>query len=91
MKVAIEESLKRNEAALEEAQRNEAITDPFLMTRERAHREGWEVLRLRPEDRRAWFNKSSYNVHEPVEDPYDWPSPTLSFSVQKSHRLIQRW
>ena len=91
MKAAIEESLKRNEAAEEEAQRSEAITDPFLMTREKAHREGWEVLRLRPEDRRAWFNKSSYNIHEPVEDPYDWPSPTLSFSVQKTQKLIQRW
>jgi hypothetical protein len=89
MKAAIEESLKRNEAALEEAQSREAITDPFLMTREKAQREGWEVLRLKPEDRRAWFNKSTYNLNRSVEEPYAWPNSVMSFSVDKVQKLVQ--
>lgn len=92
MKAVIEESLKRNEAAEEEAQRNEAITDPFLMSREKAQKEGWEVLKLnmKGDEKRAWFNKSSYNFHEQVEQPYAWPAPIMSFSVDKVQKVIQR-
>lgn len=91
MKVAIEESLKRNIAAEEEAQRNEAITDPFLMSRDKARREGWEVLKLnmKGEEKRQWFSKSSYAVEEELEEPYAWPAAIMSFSVEKTQKLIQ--
>jgi hypothetical protein len=91
MKVAIEESLKRNLAAEEEAQRNEAITDPFLMSREKARREGWELLKLnmKGEEKRQWFSKSSYGIDEELEVPYVWPAPIMSFSVDRVQKLIQ--
>ena len=91
MKVAIEESLKRNIAAEEEALTREAITDPFLMSKDKAQKEGWEVLKLnmKGEEKRQWFAKSNYNFQELVEEPYAWPSPIMSFSVSKAHKLIQ--
>lgn len=91
MKVMIEESLKRNEAEAQQAQENEAITDPFLMSRDKAHKEGWEVLRLnmKADEKRTWFNKSSYAFEEKVEEPYAWPAPIMSFSVDKVQKLIQ--
>ena len=91
MKIAIEESLKRTLAAEEEAQRNEAITDPFLMSREKARREGWEVLKLnmKGEEKRQWFARSSYSIQDELEEPYMWPAPIMSFSVEKTQKLIQ--
>jgi len=91
MKLAIEESLKRNIAAEEAAITREAITDPFLMSKEKARREGWEVLKLnmKGEEKRQWFANSSYSFQEQVEEPYAWPSPIMSFSVEKSQKLIQ--
>jgi hypothetical protein len=90
MKMVIEESLKRNEAEAEQAQKNEAITDPFLMSREKAQRDGWEVLKLnmRGQEKRAWFTKSSYAFQEQVEQPCSWPAPIMSFSVDKVQKLI---
>ena len=91
MKNAIEQSLKRNQAAEVDAQHREAITDPFLMTKEKCAREGWEVLRvnLKGDERRQWFEKSTYNVREHVEQPYAWPAPIMSFSLDKVQKLIQ--
>ncbi len=91
MKVAIEESLKRSIAAEEEAMRNEAITDPFLMSRDKARREGWEVLKLNmtAEEKYQWFLRSSYSIQERLEQPYAWPAAVMSFSVDKSQKLIQ--
>jgi hypothetical protein len=90
MKGIIEQSLKRNEAAEEEAQTREASTDPSLMSKEKLYREGWEVLKLKHEDRRAWFNRSSYNMQEePTEKPYAWPTPILSFATDKVQKLLQ--
>ena len=91
MIAAIEESLKRNEAAEEKAQHRELITDPFLMTRDRSRREGWEILplNLKGEEKRRWFEQSHYNIREQVEEPYAWPAPIMSFSVDKTQKLIQ--
>jgi len=91
MKRAIEQSLKRNEVAEEEAQHREATTDPFLMTREKAQREGWEILDLylKGEDKRQWFSKSGYNYQEHVEKAFPWPAPIMSFSVDKVQKLIE--
>ena len=91
MKVVIEESLKRGIAAVEEALSREAITDPFLMSRDRAHREGWEILKLNmtAEEKLRWLEKSIYNYNETVEEPYAWPAPIMSFSVDKVQKLIQ--
>ena len=90
MKVAIEESLKRNIAAEEEALTREAITDPFLMSKDKARREGWEILKLnmKGEEKRQWFAKSAYNFQEPVQEPYAWPSPVMTFTVEKTQKLI---
>jgi hypothetical protein len=91
MKVAIEESLKRSIAAEEEAMRNEAITDPFLMSRDKARREGWEVLKLNmtAEEKYQWFLRSSYSIQERLEQPYAWPAAVMSFSVDRTQKLIQ--
>lgn len=91
MKIAIQQSMKRNEAEKEHAQHREAITDPFLMSREKSAREGWEVLKLNMtgEEKRQWFAKSSYAFQEQVEQPYAWPSPIMSFSVDRVQKLIQ--
>jgi hypothetical protein len=90
MKSVIEDSLKRNEIAAAVAQRNEAITDPFLMSRDKAVREGWEILNLgmKAEEKREWFNRSSYNLHEQIEEGYAWPAPIMSFSVDKVQKLL---
>lgn len=91
MKRTIEQSLRRNEAAKEDAQHREAITDPFLMTREKCDREGWEVLKLnmKGEEKRQWFAKSSYAFREQIQQPYAWPAATMSFSVDKVQKLIE--
>ena len=90
MKSVIEDSLKRSEIAAAVAQRNEAITDPFLMSRDKAQREGWEILNLRmkEDEKRLWFNRSSYNLQEHVEEAYAWPAPIMNFSVDKVQKLL---
>ena len=91
MKMVIEESLKQDIVAKEEARSREAITDPFLMSRDKAHREGWEFLKLnmRGEEKRQWLEKSIYSFQEKIEEPYAWPAPIITFSVDKVQKLIQ--
>jgi hypothetical protein len=90
MKLAIEQSLRRNQAAKEDAQHREAITDPFLMTKEKSQREGWEILplNLKGEEKRQWIERSSYAMRENVEQPYAWPAAIMGFSVDKVQKLI---
>jgi hypothetical protein len=90
MKAMIEDSIKKQEMAEEQAQRAEEITDPFLMTRDHRSREGWEVLNINPNNRKAWFAKSSFNrpSSEYVEEPYAWPNPVLTFSANKTQSLL---
>lgn len=91
MKTVIEESLKQGIVAKEEARSREAITDPFLMSRDRAYREGWEFLKLnmRGEEKRQWLEKSIYSFQEKVEEPYASPALIMSFSVDKVQKLLQ--
>lgn len=87
MKSVIENSLKRNAAAEEEAQKSEAITDPFLMSKEKCRREGWEILSLKHATRNFNFNYSS--APEYTEKSYAWSAPILSFSAERVQKLIQ--
>jgi len=84
MKTVIEESIKKEELAQEQEQRNEAITDPFLMKPEQRARHGWEVLKL---SKASWFSRKIPNDEE---QPYAWPAPVLSFHVDKTQNLIHK-
>jgi hypothetical protein len=44
---------------------------------------------MKADEKRTWFNKSSYAFEEKVEEPYAWPAPIMSFSVDKVQKLIQ--
>ena len=73
LKQTIEESIKRTQAEREEALSREAITDPLLMTREKAEREGWTTLHLNYRDPKNWFRRSGYNKEPMKEDLFAWP------------------
>lgn len=89
MKQQIEQSLKKMEEDEEEAQKNDAITDPFMMSKEKLKIEGWQILNMNPKYRRAWLEKYNINEAEYTEKPYAWPSPIMSFSANKIQSLIQ--
>jgi len=87
MKSVIENSLKRNAAVEEEAQKSEAITDPFLMSKEKCRREGWEILSLKHATRNC--NYSSGPEYTEKSYAFAWPAPILSFSAERVQKLIQ--
>lgn len=89
MKQQIENSLKKIEEAEETAQKNDAITDPFMMSKEKLAKEGWVILSLNKKHRRACVER--YNIQEPetTEMPSAWPAPIMTFSVNKTQSLLQ--
>jgi len=65
MKDVIDASLKEKEACDEETQRNEATTDPFLMSKAMLDKNGWARLEIKMKNRHEWFANSSY-ARDPV-------------------------